>query len=99
VESQTALVRTEGGVELHTVSTVDLELAVVILPDDAELNDALGDRDDLQSGPVLRVLLEEGALFEGRDQLCKALVSTEKPEQIDWVAFQSPPPSPPPRPP
>src|SRR3954464_7777393 len=37
VESETALVWAESGVELHAVSFVDLALALVVLPDHAEL--------------------------------------------------------------
>ena len=42
VEAQTALVGADRGVELHTVATVDLNLAVVIDPGNAEDDDALG---------------------------------------------------------
>jgi hypothetical protein len=60
VESETALVWTESGIELHAVSLVDLALALVILPDNAELDDALGDGGDLKSLLILGVLLEDG---------------------------------------
>ena len=43
MEAETALVGTESGVELHAVSLLDLALALVVLPDNAELDDALGD--------------------------------------------------------
>jgi hypothetical protein len=69
VEAETALVWTEGRVELHTVALVDLALALVVLPDDAELDDALGNGDDLESLPVLGVLLEDGGAFQGGDEL------------------------------
>ena len=65
MEPETALVRAQGRVELDTISTVDLRLSLVILPDDAELDDALWDGDDLEGGPVFGVLFEEGAVFEG----------------------------------
>ena len=42
MEAQTALVGADRGVELHTVATVDLNLAVVIDPGNAEHDDALG---------------------------------------------------------
>lgn len=71
MKSQTSLVRTEGGVELHTVAAVDLHLALVILPDDAELDNALGNRDDLESGLVFGVLVEEGGVLKSRGQLCE----------------------------
>lgn len=69
MEAETALVWAEGGVELDSVSAVDLDLVLVIFPDDAELNDALGDGNDFEGGSVFGFLLEEGAVFEGRGQL------------------------------
>jgi hypothetical protein len=65
VESEATLIRAKSRVELNTVAAVDLRLSLVILPDDAELDDALGDGDNLQSGLVFGVLFEEGAVFEG----------------------------------
>jgi hypothetical protein len=59
VEAETALVWTKSRVELHTVSLVDHALALVVLPYDAELDDALRDGDDLESLLVLGVLLED----------------------------------------
>jgi hypothetical protein len=75
VKSQTTLVGTESRVELHTVTLVDLALALVVLPDNAELDDALGDGGNLESLLVLGVLLEEGRVLEGRDELCTKLAS------------------------
>jgi hypothetical protein len=69
VEAETALVGTESGVELHAVSLLDLALALVVLPDNAELDDALGDGDDLESLLVFGVLGEEGGGLEGGDEL------------------------------
>jgi hypothetical protein len=74
VESETTLVRTKGGVELNSVSAVDLALALVIFPDDTELNDTLGDGGDLEGLLVLGVLLEEGGVLEGRDQLWRMII-------------------------
>lgn len=72
MKPQAALEGTEGGIELHAVAVVDLDVALVVLPGDTELDDALGDGDDLQGGPVLRVALEEGAVLEREDELCWA---------------------------
>ena len=69
METETALVGTESRVELHTVALVDLALALVVLPDNAELDDALGDGDDLESLLVFGVLGEEGGGLEGGDEL------------------------------
>lgn len=69
MEAETALVGTQGRVELDAEAAVDLELALVILPDDTELDEALGNGGDLQGGPVLRVLLEKGRALEGRGKL------------------------------
>jgi hypothetical protein len=70
VQSETTLVWAEGGIELHTVATVDLDLVLVVLPDDAELDDTLRDGDDFEGDLVFGVLFEESAVFEGGDQLC-----------------------------
>lgn len=70
MKSKTALVGAESRVELHAVSPVDAELALVVLPGDAELDNSLGNGGDLQSGAVFGVLLEEAAVFEGAGQLC-----------------------------
>lgn len=55
---------------MHTVSAVDLELALVIFPDNAELDDAFGDGGDLERLLVFWVLLEERRVLKGRDKLC-----------------------------
>jgi hypothetical protein len=76
VEAETALVGTESGVELHTVALLDLALVLVVLPHDAELDDAFGDGDDLEGLLVFGVLGEEGGGLEGGDELC---------EGVSWV--------------
>ena len=60
VEAQAALVRSDGGVELHAVTTVHLHLALIIGPGHAELHHALRLDDALQHACllVLRVLLD-----------------------------------------
>lgn len=45
-------------------------LTLVVLPDNTELNNALGDGDNLQRLAVLRLLLEEGGVLEGGRKLC-----------------------------
>lgn len=45
-------------------------LALVILPDDSELNDPLRDRGDLQGLAVLGLLLEQRRVLQGRGKLC-----------------------------
>jgi hypothetical protein len=45
-------------------------LTLIILPDNAELNNALGDGDDLEGLAVLRLLLEKSGVLEGRGELC-----------------------------
>lgn len=76
VETKTTLVGTESGVELNTETTVHLNLVVVILPDDTELDDTLGDGDNGESLAVLRVLLEESGVLKGRGELWKILLDT-----------------------
>ena len=70
MEAQAALEGAEDGVILHAETVVDLDVALVILPGDAELDDTLGHGDHLQGGPVLRVALEQGAVLECEDELC-----------------------------
>lgn len=41
MESKTTLVRAKGGVELHSVTTIDLNLSFVVFPHHSELNHAL----------------------------------------------------------
>jgi hypothetical protein len=65
MQAETALVGAEGRVELDSVAAVDLDLVLVVFPNYAELDDALGDGDDLEGGLVFWVLFEEGAVFEG----------------------------------
>lgn len=74
VQTQTTLVGAQGGVELNTVTTVDLDLALVVLPLDAELDDALRDGSNLEGGTVLGELLEQGAVLEGGGQLVVGLL-------------------------
>jgi hypothetical protein len=69
VQSQAALVGAEGRVELDSEGIVDLDLAGIVLPHNAELDDALGDGDDFEGVAVLGVLLEEGAVLEGGGKL------------------------------
>lgn len=76
VEAESSLVWAEGAVELNSVTVVDLWLKVVVLPDNAELDDALWDGDDLKSSLVLWVLLEKGRVLEGRGELCSNNVSS-----------------------
>ena len=53
---------------MNTISTVDLQLSLVIFPDNSELDDSLGDGDDLEGNLVFWILLKECAVFEGRDE-------------------------------
>lgn len=73
MEAETTLVGTESRVELHAVSLLDLALALVVLPDNAELDDALGDGDDLKGLLVFGVLGEEGGGLKSGDELCEVL--------------------------
>lgn len=64
VETKTSLVRTKGGIELHPVSAVKLWLSLIIFPDDSELDDTLGDGNDLEGSFIFWVGFEEGAVFK-----------------------------------
>lgn len=69
MESETALVRSQSRVELHTVAPVDLNVALIIFPCDPELDDSFWDCGDLKGFPVFRVLLEKAGMLEGRGKL------------------------------
>lgn len=70
MESKTALVGTKSAVVLNTETTVDLEVALIVVPGYAELDDTLGDSSDGESGAVLGVLREELAVLETASELC-----------------------------
>lgn len=59
MESETTLVRTQGRVELNSVTTVDLDLSLVVFPGNSELDDSFRDLDNLEALGVFRVLLQE----------------------------------------
>jgi hypothetical protein len=69
MQTETTLVWTEGRVELNTISTVHLDLVLVIFPDNTELDDAFWNGSDLECFLVFGVLLEEGRVLEGGGQL------------------------------
>lgn len=62
VQPQSSLVRSQSRVVLNPVSSVDLELTLVVLPSDSELDDSFGDLNDSEGLAVLGVLGEEGLL-------------------------------------
>lgn len=70
VETKSSLVGSESGVELNTVSAVDLHDSLVVLPGDTELDNTLGDGDDGKACLQLGANLEELRGLKGRDQLC-----------------------------
>ena len=65
MEPKTSLVGTQGRVELDTISSVDLDLSLVILPNHSELDHSFRDGSDLKGGLVFRILLEKRGVFEG----------------------------------
>jgi hypothetical protein len=71
VQSKTTLVRTESRVELDSETSVDSNGSVIPLPGNSEVDDSLGNLDDLQSTSVLGVLLEER--LKGRGDLVDRL--------------------------
>ena len=54
METQTALVRANGTVELHTIANVHLNLALVVDPGNAERGDALWLHDTLHNLSLLK---------------------------------------------
>lgn len=86
VESETALVWTQGRVELYTEATVDLALALVVLPCDSELDHTLWNGRDLEGLLVLWVLLEQGAVLEGGGQLWQSVSAYESSKIIREIS-------------
>ena len=69
MEAKPSFVGTQCGIELHAISPIDLDLALVIFPDDAELDHSLGHGCHFQRCFVFGVLGEEGGILEGRYKL------------------------------
>ena len=63
VEAKATFVWAQGGIELHTISPVDLHLSLVVLPDYSELYDSFGDGSDFESRLVFGILFEEGRVL------------------------------------
>lgn len=72
---------------LDTIAAVDLHLALVVLPDDAELQDALGNLGDSESLGILGLFLEERSESGGDlvDGLVAVHVSTRIPDRITAI--------------
>jgi hypothetical protein len=71
VETETTLVRAKSRVELDTETAVHGDGAVIALPGDTELDDTLGDLNNLKSSAVLGVDGEER--LDGRGDLADSL--------------------------
>lgn len=65
---------------LYNSKKIKSYLAFVILPDNAELDDTLGDGDDLKGLAVLGLLLEKSGVLEGGGELCFGIVSLVTPK-------------------
>lgn len=59
MKPQTTFVRTESGIKLDAVASVDLGNMIVIFPDDSELDYTLRNLYNVKSFLVFRVLLQE----------------------------------------
>jgi len=76
VESETTFVGTESRVELDSETPVDGDSSVIPLPSDSEVDDSLGNLNNLERTSVLGVLDEEW--LKGRGDLVDRL------EISDW---------------
>lgn len=65
VKAETSFIGAQGRIELHTVSSIDLHLSLVVFPDNSELYDSFWNGSDLEGSLVFGVLFEEGGVFEG----------------------------------
>ena len=73
VKAQTALVGSNGRVELDTIAAVDLDLALVIDPGDTEHNDALGLDEALKQGGLLVLGMGVERRLDGAEDLGRGL--------------------------
>lgn len=69
MEAQTTLVRSKSRVELNTKTTVDTQIAAVVLPDNTELDNSLRNRGNFKGCAVLGVAIEECAVVESALEL------------------------------
>ena len=65
MEAKATFVWAQGGIELHTISPVDLHLSLVVLPDYSKLYDSFRDGSDFEGSLVFGVLFEKGRVLEG----------------------------------
>jgi hypothetical protein len=80
VESETSLVGTESRVELDSETPVDGNGSVISLPGNPEVDDSLGDLNNLKSSSVLGVLDEER--FKSRGDLVDRLNISDRFENV-----------------
>jgi hypothetical protein len=71
VQSETTLVRTESRVELDSETPVNGNRSVIPLPGNSEVDDSLGNLDDIECSSVLGVLDKER--LKGRGDLVDRL--------------------------
>ena len=81
VEPQTTLVGAESRVKLDTVTPVDMELSLVVLPDNTELDDTLGNGDNGKALLEFGVNLEKLRGLESGDKLAVGLLEF----WLSWV--------------
>ena len=73
MEAETALVRAERGVELHTVAQVRADLALVVDPGDAEGEDAVGLHEALDDLSLLELGVLVVDVLDGLEDLADSL--------------------------
>ena len=73
VEAQASLVGADGGIIFHAEAAVDLNLAGIVDPRDAELDDALGFDDALKQGGLLELWMRVECRLQGAQDLSGCL--------------------------
>jgi hypothetical protein len=73
METDTALVRTDSRVKLHTVTTVDMYLAGIVHPRNSELNEAFGLNDAFYNAQSLQLRIRLDNRLEGFQNLGNSL--------------------------
>ena len=90
MEAKSTLIRSQSGVELHTVAAIDLDLALVVFPYNAKLDDTFWDGGDFEGSLVFRFLLEEGGVLKGgRELYGEVSKPTRMAPVLEWELLDS----------
>lgn len=76
MKAKSSFIWSQRGIELDSVASVELNLSLVIFPNDSELDYSFRNRTNRKSLLVLGILLEEGAILKSGRELCVESISS-----------------------